>query len=213
VVVGSGAGGSYDALNDIAVDSKHRIYVTHPRYGADEPSSLREPGVYRIDPDGGVTRVISDAARPNGIAICPDERHIAVGSYDSQADAEREMALLRYDLAPDGTAANRRLLVDYTPEHGPDGLVCDTEGNLWVAVRDSDRPGIYAYSMADGVATERAYIPTPELPTNVHFGRGATSDYLYITAGNSLYGIRVGKRGHHLQRRSSATRSRSKAAR
>ena len=39
-------------LNDIAVDSKGRIYVTHPRYGADEPGSLREPGVYRIDPDG-----------------------------------------------------------------------------------------------------------------------------------------------------------------
>jgi gluconolactonase len=210
VVVGSGAVGEYDALNDIAVDLKRRIYVTHPRYGADEPSSLREPGVYRIDPDGRVTRVISDAARPNGIAICADERHIAVGSYDFEADTAREMALLRYDLAPDGTAANLRVLVDYAPQHGPDGLVCDTEGNLWVAVRDSGRPGIYAYSVADGVATERAYIPTPELPTNVHFGRGDAANYLYVTAGSSLYGIRVGKRGHHLQGRPSATRSRSK---
>ena len=210
VVVGSGAGGSYDALNDIAVDSKRRIYVTHPRYGADEPNSLREPGVYRIDPDGRVTRVISDAARPNGIAICPDERHIAVGSYGFEADTAREMALLRYDLAPDGTAANRRVLVDYPPQHGPDGLVCDTEGNLWVAVRDANRPGIYAYSVADGVATERAYIPTPKLPTNVHFGRGDAANYLYVTAGSSLYGIRVGKRGHHPQGRSSAARSRSK---
>jgi gluconolactonase len=212
VVLGAEAG-PFDALNDIAVDSKGRIYVTHPRYGADEPGSLREPGVYRIDPDGSVTRVISDAARPNGIAICPDERHITVGSYAFEADAYREMALLRYDLAPGGTAANRRVLVDYAPRHGPDGLVCDTEGNLWVAVRDSGGPGIYAYSVADGVATERAYIPTPELPTNVHFGRGDAANYLYVTVGSSLYGIRVGKRGHHLQERFSAPRSRSKAAR
>jgi gluconolactonase len=200
-VLGAEAG-PFDGLNDIAVDSKGRIYLTHPRYGADEPGSLGEPGVYRVDPDGSVTRVISDAARPNGIAICPDERHITVGSYAFDADADREMALLRYDLAPDGTATNRRMLVDYAPRHGPDGLVCDTEGNLWVAVRDSGRPGIYAYSVEEGVATERAHIPTPELPTNVHFGRGDAASYLYVTAGSSLYGIRVGKRGHHLQERS-----------
>lgn len=197
VVMGSGEVGSYEGLNDIALDSEGRIYVTHPRYGAKHPDPVREPGVYRVDADGSVTRIISDAARPNGIAVCPDERHIYVGSYDHEADTEREMALLRYDLAPDGGAANRQVLVDYAPEDGPDGLVCDTEGNLWVAVRDRTRPGIYAYSVTAGVARERAYIPTPERPTNVHFGRGGDSDYLYITAGNSLYGIRVGKRGHH----------------
>ena len=207
VVAGPDEGGAYDALNDIAVDSRGRIYVTHPRYGAEHPDSVREAGVYRIDADGAVTRIITDAARPNGIAICPDERHIYVGSYDYEADADREMALLRYDLAPDGTAANRRMLVDYAPRNGPDGLVCDTEGNLWVAVQDRNRPGIYAYSVAEGGATERAYIPTPELPTNVHFGRGDDANYLYVTAGNSLYGIRVGKLGHHLQRRRAAKRS------
>jgi gluconolactonase len=204
VVIGADEGGSYGGLNDIAVDSKGRIYVTHSRYGADHPDSVSEPGVYRIDPDGSVTRIITDAARPNGIAICPDERHVFVGSYDFEADTGREMALLSYDLAPDGSAANRRVLVDYAPEYGADGLVCDTEGNLWVAVRNRTRPGIYAYSVAAGGARERAYIPTPGRPTNLHFGRGDDSDYLYITAGSSLYGIRVGKRGHHLQRLTSA---------
>ena len=211
VVMGADESGSYDALNDIAVDSRGRIYVTHPRYGADQQDSVRSAGVYRVDADGSVTWIIADAARPNGIAICPDERHIYVGSYEHEADADREMALLRYDLAPDGSAANRQVLVDYTPEHGPDGLVCDAQGNLWVAIRDRTRPGIYAYSVTDGVARERAYVPTPERPTNAHFGRGPDSNYLYITAGNSLYGIHVRQRGHHLQPRSRSVRARSRS--
>jgi gluconolactonase len=198
IVISSDDGKSYQGLNDIAFDSLGRIYVTHPRYlpglGTDQ-----DVGVYRIDPDGTVTRIISDAAKPNGIAICPDEQHIYVASYDFQARSDREMAILQYDLGSDGSAANRSVLIDYSPEHGPDGLVCDREGNLWVAVRDERRPGIYAYSVQDGVAQEQAYIPTPQRPTNLHFGRGDQSSYLYITAGNSLYGIRVGKQGDHLQ--------------
>jgi gluconolactonase len=199
IVISSDDGESYQGLNDITVDRLGRIYVTHPRYVMGQLGRDRDVGVYRIDTDGAVTRIISDAAKPNGVAICPDERHIYVGSYDYQAGSDREMAILQYDLGSDGSAANRSVLIDYSPEHGPDGLVCDREGNLWVAVRDEGRPGIHAYSVQDGIAEERAYIPTPQRPTNLHFGRGDHSSYLYITAGNSLYGIRVGKQGHHLQ--------------
>ena len=58
------------------------------------------------------------------------------------------MALLAYDLAEDGTATFREVLVDYYPEDGPDGLVVDVDGNLYVAVRDVTRPGINVYSPA-----------------------------------------------------------------
>jgi gluconolactonase len=198
ILISSDDGESFQGLNDIAVDRLGRIYVTHPLYEG-QLGRDRDVGVYRIDPDGAVTRVVSDAAKPNGVAICPDQRHIYVGSYDYQARSDPEMAILQYDLGPDGRAANRRVLIDYSPEHGPDGLVCDREGNLWVAVRDEHRPGVYAYSDQDGIAEEQAYIPTPQRPTNLQFGRGDHSSYLYITAGNSLYGIRVGKQGDHLQ--------------
>jgi gluconolactonase len=104
------------------------------------------------------------------------------------------MALLAYDLAADGTAKFRKVLVDYAPQDGPDGLVCDKEGNVYVAVRDETRPGIYAYSPA---GKELAYIKT-EVPTNVCFGRGADANLLYITAGKSLYSIRLGKEGYQL---------------
>ena len=101
---------------------------------------------------------------------------------------------MAYDLAPDGTAKFRKMLVDYAPQDGPDGLVCDVEGNLYVAVRDETRPGIYVYSPE---GKELAYIKT-EMPTNVGFGRGEESRTLYITAGKSLYRIQVGRAGYQL---------------
>src|SRR5207244_12841254 len=104
------------------------------------------------------------------------------------------MALRAYDLSGNGEAKFRKVLVDYAPQDGPDGLVVDVEGNLYVAVRDETRPGIYVYSPE---GKELAYIKT-EVPTNVCFGRGAESRTLYITAGHSLYRIGLAKEGYQL---------------
>jgi gluconolactonase len=104
------------------------------------------------------------------------------------------MALHAYDLAADGSAKFRETLVDYSPYDGPDGLVVDTEGNLYVAVRAENRPGICVYSPK---GKELAYLKT-EVPTNVGFGRGKEANMLYITAGTSLFRVRLNSRGYHL---------------
>lgn len=205
IVAGLHQGRPFNAPNDITIDSKGRIYFSDPRYLGHEPIEQGSMAVYRIDPDGSVHQIVTDAGKPNGVAISPDERTLYVVSNDNgQLDLIRNgaspstkgvMALLAYDLDAEGRASNRRVLVDYYPEDGPDGLVVDTEGNLWVAVRNQKRPGIYAYTPK---GEEKAYIPTT-IPTNVHFGRGADANLLWITADNSLYRIRVGKKGHHLQ--------------
>ena len=205
IVAGLHQGRPFNAPNDITIDSKGRIYFSDPRYLGHEPIEQGTMAVYRIDPDGSVHQIVTDAGKPNGVAISPDERTLYVVSNDNgQLDLIRNgaspstkgvMALLAYDLDAEGRASNRRVLVDYYPEDGPDGLVVDTEGNLWVAVRNQKRPGIYAYTPK---GEEKAYIPTT-IPTNVHFGRGEDANLLWITADNSLYRIRVGKKGHHLQ--------------
>ena len=87
-----------------------------------------------------------------------------------------------------GSAKFRRTVVDFAPGAGPDGISVDRDGNIYCAIPDRERPGIHVFSPA---GKELAYIPTPETPTNVKFGRGADKQTLFITAGKSLYRIRV----------------------
>ena len=192
--------------NDIALDEKGRIYFSDPRYLGYE--SLDQPvmAVYRIDPDRSLHRIVTDAGKPNGVAVSPDQKTLYVVSNDNGTIGmfripketplqKGRMALLAYDLHADGTASFRKVLVDYAPEDGPDGLITDADGNLYVAVRAISRPGIYVYT-PDG--KELARIPTPELPTNVGFGRGDEKSMLYITAGGNLYRIRMKRTGYQL---------------
>ncbi|MBM3823081.1 MAG: SMP-30/gluconolactonase/LRE family protein [Verrucomicrobia bacterium] len=203
--------------NDVTLDEKGRIYFSDPRYLGHEPIDQPVTGVYRIDLDGSIHRIISDAGKANGVCVSPDQKSIYVVSNENGATGFERldqgvkspgdkitsplrkglMALLAYDLHADGTATFRKTLVDYSPQDGPDGLVCDREGNLYVAVRAENRPGICVYSPE---GKEIAYLKT-EIPTNVGFGRGRDENLLYITAGKSLYRIRLNSRGYHLPSR------------
>jgi gluconolactonase len=207
-------GRPFNSPNDITIDEKGRIYFSDPRYLGYETIDQPVVGVYRIDTDGSIHRIISDAGKANGVCVSPDQKSLYVVSNDngatalerlSKGDAAQAdkvttplrkgfMALLAYGLAADGTAKFRKTLVDYAPYDGPDGLICDADGNLYVAVRAENRPGICVYSPE---GKELAYIPT-EVPTNVGFGRGTESKTLYITAGKSLYRIKLNRSGYHL---------------
>ena len=215
IIAGLYRGLPFNAPNDITIDLKGRIYFSDPRYLGHEPIYQPLPAVYRIDPDGTIERIITDAGKPNGVCISPDQKTLYVVSnnngttalerLDEQASGRADgktnsptrtsqMYLHAYTLAPDGRATFRRTLVDYYPQDGPDGLVADVEGNIYAAVRDQTRPGVYVYSPE---GEELAYIET-EMPTNVGFGRGRDSKTLYITAGKSLYRTRVNRDGYHL---------------
>ena len=208
IVAGLFDGRPFNAPNDITLDETGRIYFSDPRYLGHEPIDQPVQAVYRVDPDGAVTRIITDAGKPNGVAVSPDQKTLYVVSHDNgttgigrlrtkddpEPTRKGQMALLAYDLSPAGTARLRKVLVDYAPEDGPDGLVCDKDGNMWVAVRVESRPGVYCYSPE---GTELGYIKT-ELPTNVGFGRGDDAKTLYITAGKSLYRIKTNREGYQL---------------
>ncbi|MEO2034251.1 MAG: SMP-30/gluconolactonase/LRE family protein [Planctomycetaceae bacterium] len=212
-------GRKLNSPNDVTIDEQGRIYFSDPRYLGHETIDQPVMGVYRIDLDGSIHRIITDAGKPNGVCVSPDQKSLYVVSNANGAtgferlakasDAEGpvavaaplrkgNMALMAYDLHEDGTATFRKTLADYYPEDGPDGLICDEDGNLYVAVRAANRPGITVYSPE---GKELAYIKT-EVPTNVGFGRGPDANLLYITAGKSLYQIRLSVAGYQLPEKS-----------
>jgi gluconolactonase len=189
-------GRPFNSPNDVTVDARGRIYFSDPRYVGREPIEQPVMAVYRIDPDGSVRMVVSDAGKPNGVAISPDQKTLYVASGDNgafgplpkgMAPLPGRSAILAYDLAEDGTTTFRSVLAP----QGADGLTVDTAGNVYAAAGSK---GVLVYA-TDG--REIAQIATPVSTTNVEFSRGEGPSYLYITGGKGLYRIRVEARGWH----------------
>ena len=201
----------YNALNDITIDEQGRIYFTDPRYLGHEPVFQDGFAAYRLDTDGTVTRIAANCAKCNGILISPDQKTMYIVSNDNgwlefqnlkegESPVVGPHLLQAYDVDENGNLSNRRVLIDYgkldPPCSGPDGMVADVDGNVWLASRCEWRPGV---QVLDPEGNELAYISTgEELPTNVGFGRGEDANLLYVTSGKSLYSIRVGKEGYQL---------------
>lgn len=180
--------------NDLVVKSDGAIYFTDPPYGVrPERRELDFQGVYRIGPDGGLTLLVDDFVKPNGLAFSPDERILYV------ADTERDH-LRAFDVKEDGTLANGRMFVQVeAPDQlRPDGVKVDTEGNVYVAAAD----GVRIFSPAgEHVETIRL----PARPANLAFG-GPQGRTLYVTARESVYRVEVRNAGAVASRRAAEER-------
>jgi gluconolactonase len=175
--------------NDLCIDRRGRIYFTDPRYGSLEGIEQGKMAVYRLDPDGTLTRVIDDVRVPNGILISPDNRSLYVADNSPEPDHPR--LLIVYDIQPDDSVTRRKVLHNFGASRGIDGMVMDTEGNLWATAEEGARTGVYVFS-SEGRLLH--FIHTPETATNCTFG-GRDLKTLYVTAGTSLYRIRTNATG------------------
>jgi gluconolactonase len=200
-------GKRYNTPNDLTIDSKGRIYFSDPRYGDRKGMEIRDEkgrtveGVYRIDPDGKVSRVIGrEVERANGVLVSADDRYLYVAdnNNDTKGGARK---LWRFDLKKDGTVElrSKKLLYDWGTGRGADGLKQDVKGRLYVAagLNKSNPPfepatdvkaGIYVLS-PEGKLLAFQPVPRDEC-TNCAFG-GDDLKTLHITAGGTLYSIRT----------------------
>jgi len=197
----------YNAPNDIAARRNGQLFFTDPCYGDRSTMQMEHESVYRIDPDGEVTRVISqpDIQRPNGIALSPDERTLYV--VDSCPTVGGNRKIWAFDLSADGTPGGQRCIFDFAPGRGGDGMAVDQEGTLYIAAGISQPrgphetadvlPGIYVITPQGEL---RGRLPIPEdVVTNVTFG-GDDLRTLYVTAGRTLYSLRVNVPGYVVHR-------------
>jgi len=201
-------GVQYNSPNDIAARANGQIFFTDPCYGDRTTMQMSHESVYRIDLDGTVHRVITQPTiqRPNGIALSPDERTLYV--VDSCPVPGGNRKIWAFDLSADGVPGGQRLIFDFAPGRGGDGMAVDRRGNLYVAAgiyrergphETTDvPPGIYVIT-PQGKLVGRIPIPEDVL-TNVTFG-GDDLQTLYITAGKTLYSIRVTVPGYVVHRR------------
>ncbi|RIK77797.1 MAG: gluconolactonase [Planctomycetota bacterium] len=206
-------GKRFNSPNDVTVDAKGRVYFTDPRYGPrddiEQLDATGKPieGVYRIDPDGKVTRVIAgEVERPNGLAVSPDQKWLyVVDNQNSTADGNRK--LWRFALGSDGSVdlKSRTLLHDFGHGRGGDGMEVDREGRLYVAagfnvpnepLESADvAAGVYVFS-SEG--KQVGFVPIKmDMVTNCCFG-GPDGKTLFVTAGHTLWSVRVTTPGYYV---------------
>ena len=204
-------GKRFNQPNDLTMDSKNRIYFSDPCYGSRDHMELLDAegkkieGVYRIDPDGAVTRIIThEVDRPNGLVVTPDDKYLFVADNNNNTVGGAHQ-LWRFNLQADDSVdvASRRLVHDWKSTRGPDGMKLDAAGRLYVAgglnkpnlpfeTADPPSAGIYVFSQ-EGKLLEFVAIPRDEV-TNCAFG-GDDLKTLFITAGGTLWSISTSSPG------------------
>ncbi|MDP7154472.1 MAG: SMP-30/gluconolactonase/LRE family protein, partial [Gammaproteobacteria bacterium] len=182
--------------NDLSLDAQGRIYFTDRPGPNPRPEQTGVHGVYRVDPDGTIERILTEpeVLRPNGIVISPDDSTLYVIETEQSAGGPR---LIRaYDLSTEGTVSNMRVFHDFYPGRSGDGMTIDSEGNLYVAAGLNNLRG--TSETLDTVAGIHVFSPAGELLehipiledtiTNAAFG-GDDLRTLYVTAGKTLFRI------------------------
>lgn len=104
--------------NDIAIDSKNRIYASDPDW------KMNTGSIWRIDGDGKTTQLETGMGTTNGIEVSPDEKTLYVNETNQRK-------VWTYDLSSEGEVGNKRLLIEF-PDFGLDGMRCDVDGNLYI---------------------------------------------------------------------------------
>ncbi len=140
--------------------------------GSPKPLAGATGGLFRVEPDGRASRVLSDIGIANTLAWSPD------GGTLYFADSLKGVIwAFPFDPA-DGALGERRVFVDADAAPGePDGSSVDADGFLWNARWGA---GVVARFAPDGRLERTVALPASQ-PSSVAFG-GADRRTLYVTS-------------------------------
>ncbi len=179
-------GKKYNSPNDLVVKSDGSIFFTDPDFNTPkgQTKEMGFKGVFRISPFGAVYALDSTTFdKPNGICFSPDEKRLYVNESPKRI-------IYVWDVINDSLLSNKRVLytipgIDY--QNYADGMKVDELGNIYC----TGPGGIWIISPSGSYIDK---IVMSETPSNCAWGN-ADRKTLYVTAGASLYRIRLSTTG------------------
>ena len=210
-----------NAPNDVVVHPDGGIWFTDPGYGSmgdyegNKGELHHKEAVYRIAPDGKLTKVTDAESKPNGLCFSPDYKKLYVVDtgpaknirvYDVvdgvKLDGGKEFAAMKMDppavIQPGRQGLTPKSILEgilRTGQGGSDGIRCDVDGNVWATAgwAGEGYDGVHIFSPA---GQRIGLIKLPETGSNLCFG-GPKRNRLFITASQSLYSLYVNTNGAH----------------
>ena len=178
-------GKKLNAPNDLAINSKGSIYFSDRVEDINPEMGIGFSAIISADKnsDGTYTtnRRTFDTSMPNGLLFNEEQNILYVAQSDYRADRERE--LRSYSVESDGSLSNMKVLHDFGPHRGIDGMTLassNSNENYIVAATGWELSGpggsIVVFDQ-DGKIVERHLAPC-ERPTNCTF----INNKIYVTS-------------------------------
>ncbi|WRT64653.1 uncharacterized protein IL334_001587 [Kwoniella shivajii] len=194
VILNNYYGRQFNSLNDVAVNPRNKqLYFTDVTYANLQnfrPAPVLPNQVYKFNVDTGALGVVADGFNlPNGITFSPDGQYAYVTDTGANAvfwgtNFTKPSTLYRYDVNDDGTFDNRQTFA-YVDSGIPDGVHCDSKGNVYAGVGD----GIHVWNPS-GLLLGKIWLGI--VSANFQFaGKGR----MVICAETKLYHVTLGAEG------------------
>jgi gluconolactonase len=168
---------SFKGLNDLVFSKDGNLYFTDQgQTGLQDPTGR----VFSLNAQGNLTCLLNNVASPKGIALNPEENFLYIA-------VTRANSIWRAMLLPDGSITRVGNFIQLSGGSGPDGLVVDQAGNLYVA--HAGLGTVWKFS-PQGEPLLRIHSCAGKMTTNLAFG-GKDNQDLFITESETGSILRV----------------------
>jgi gluconolactonase len=194
VVADRFGGKPLNSPNDVVCKSDGSLWFSDPPFGilghyeGHTATPELPTNVYRVDGvTGEITMVTDRVNRPNGLCFSPDESRLYVVESGVVPRVIRV-----FTVTTDGTGLAGGDVVVNAGLGVPDGMRCDTDGNLWCGWGGGEsEDGVAIFTPAGGLIGR---ILLPERCANLCFG-GVKRNRLFMAASHSIYSLYVNAQG------------------
>jgi gluconolactonase len=153
----------FNQPNDLCINKKDQLFASDPNWKESTGQ------IWRIDPDGTSTLLADSMGTTNGIELSPSEEILYVNE-----SVQRKVWAFDVDSA--GNVSNKRLFAEF-PDHGFDGMKCDSQGNLYITRYGK---GTIAVMSPDGKMIREVTLKGKNCSNLVFGGEGGKTVYVTL---------------------------------